>query len=97
MTRPNVTIVLLRQHRPLTDHGLLGCLYPYNEPVGLISLMMSSVEIWLSFILLDQQRWRRSFTFSSFRFFAHQDTPGVLASRGGWVTFKDLTSLHTME
>ena len=40
-----------------TDHGLLGCLYPYNEPVGLVYFMTSSVEIWLSLILLDLQRW----------------------------------------
>ena len=72
-----------------TDHGLLGCLYPYNEPVGLVSFVISNVEIWLSIILLDLQRWRCSFTFSSFRFFAHQGAPGVLASKGGWVTFKD--------
>ena len=48
-----------------TDHGLLGRLYLYNEPVGLVSFMISSVEIWLSLILLDLQRWRCSFTFSS--------------------------------
>ena len=80
-----------------TDHGLLGCLYPYNEPVGLVSFMISTVGIWLNLILLDLQRWRCSFTFSNFRFFAHRDTPGVLASRGEWVNFKDSTSLPTME